>query len=181
VHAQNSRESAEVYARDRRVRWQEIDTAMSITKHPLFLDTDNLGSLPIDAQLIARLRASFESVRPDGAALAAAFYRRLFAAHPQLRMLFPADMTRQMEKLIAALSLVVDEMHRPDLVGPQLARLGGAHVAYGALPEHYPIVCDTLVEALTEVGHIDAEARAEWRTALERISAAMLRGARKPG
>jgi len=154
---------------------------MSVTKHPLFLDSDNLGPLPIDAQLIARLRASFERVRPEGAALAQAFYRRLFAAHPQLRLLFPTDMTRQMEKLIATLSLVVDEMHRPEVVGPNLAQLGGAHVGYGARPEHYPVVCETLVEALVEVGQIDAEARAEWRTALERISGAMQRGARKLG
>jgi hemoglobin-like flavoprotein len=154
---------------------------MAVTKHPLFLDADNLGATPLDAALLARLRASFERVKTNAPALADAFYRRLFERAPQVRMLFPDDMARQKEKLVATLVLVVDEMHRPDVVGPKLAQLGFAHLGYGARPEHYPIVGATLVDALAEVGGLDAELRTEWRTAIERIAAAMIRGAHKPG
>jgi hemoglobin-like flavoprotein len=154
---------------------------MAITKHPLFLDADNLGATPFDAALMARLRASFERVKPNAPALADAFYRRLFERAPQVRMLFPDDMVKQKQKLVAALALVVEEMHRPDVIGPKLAQLGVAHVGYGARPEHYPLVGATLLDALTEVGGLDAELRTEWRTAIERISAAMMRGALKAG
>jgi nitric oxide dioxygenase len=149
---------------------------MGITRHPLFLDSGALPAVPVDLALMARLRNSFETVS-DGTALADAFYFKLFAAHPQLRALFPTDMAAQKEKLLASLRTVVIEMHRPDVVGTALARLGKSHVGYGAKPEHYPVVCQMMLEALVEVGKIDADTRNDWRTALERVSAAMLRGA----
>ena len=62
---------------------------------------------------------------------------------------------------------------------PALRRLGARHVAYGARPEHYPIVGEVLIAALAEV------AGAAWRPEYERawnagfglVAGAMLEGA----
>ena len=153
---------------------------MGICRHPLFLDPGHLARLPVDANLVARLRTNFERVAARGTALAEAFYRRLFAAHPELRPLFPSDMSQQHLKLLATLRAVMDELDQPDAVAPRLLRLGHDHVGYGAKPEHYPIVCEHLAEAMREVGGGDLEVRSDWLTALQRVSAAMLRGTAAP-
>ena len=80
---------------------------MSVTKHPLFLESNTAQSIPVDRELVARLRASFALLAPRADELTALFYARLFAAQPGLRPLFPADMAAQRTKLAQTLAFVV--------------------------------------------------------------------------
>jgi nitric oxide dioxygenase len=50
------------------------------------------------------VRTSFALVVPIQDAIAALFYDRLFAARPELRRLFPADLSGQKQKLMALLA-----------------------------------------------------------------------------
>jgi methyl-accepting chemotaxis protein len=64
---------------------------------------------------------------------------------------------------------------------PKLQELGARHVAYGARPEHYPVVASVLIAALAEVagdGWRPEYTRA-WSDALDVVAGAMLDGARE--
>jgi len=149
---------------------------MSVRKHPLFLESNAARSIPVDRELVARLRASFARLAPRADELTALFYARLFAAHPGLRGLFPEDMAAQRTKLAQTLAFVVASLEDSDKLRAATERLGRAHVGYGARTEHYPIVAETLVGAMAATAGADwTEAMdRDWRTALERLAAAMI-------
>ena len=149
---------------------------MSVRKHPLFLEPNAARSVPIDRELVARLRASFARLAPRADELTALFYARLFAAQPGLRPLFPADMAAQRTKLAQTLAFVVASLDDSEKLRAATERLGRAHVGYGARPEHYPNVARTLVGAMADTAGADwtEDVDRDWRTALERLAATMI-------
>jgi hemoglobin-like flavoprotein len=125
------------------------------------------------------LETSFDLVAPRGDELMDEFYSRLFAAAPAVRPLFSADMGRQKAMLLSALVLVRKSLRDLDSLVPTLRRLGARHVDYGARPEHYAVVAETLIASLASVAGPDWEPRYEhaWRGALEIVAALMIEGA----
>jgi hemoglobin-like flavoprotein len=108
-----------------------------------------------------------------------AFYARLFAAAPAVRPLFSDDMRRQKTMLLGALVLLRKSLRDLDAIVPKLRELGARHVAYGARPEHYPLVGAALIAAMAEVTG-DAwtpDYEAAWGAAFEIVAGAMLEGA----
>lgn len=129
---------------------------------------------------VALLKQSFEMVAPQKEAFAHSFYERLFASYPQTRQLFArADMKKQESALAATLAIVVAGVERGDNLVPALQALGGKHAGYGALPAHYPLVGEVLLETLREYlgPHFTPEVQATWSEAYEVISGQMLVGA----
>jgi hemoglobin-like flavoprotein len=128
---------------------------------------------------IDRIRESFDLLAPRLDDLVSVFYRRLFEAYPGVRPMFPADLTRQRGHLAASLALVGKNLGRLEMLEEPLRNLGAAHVRYGARPEHYPIVRDTLLDAIAEVAGaaFTPTLRHDWHAALNAVAAAMLRGA----
>ena len=86
---------------------------------------------------------------------------------------------REGPKLLAALSLVVENLRRPDALGPTLERMGAQHVAYGAQEAHYPAVGATLIKTLAEIAGDAWNEQLEqaWSDAYGAISELMLEGA----
>ena len=107
------------------------------------------------------------------------FYRRLFETAPAVRPLFPEDMRRQKSMLLGALVLLRKSLRDLEAIVPKLRELGARHVAYGAQPEHYPVVGAVLIASLAEVAGDPWTARIEhaWTTAYGIVAAAMLEGA----
>ena len=97
------------------------------------------------------LEASFDLVAPRGDELMDEFYSRLFAAAPGVRTLFPNDMKKQKTMLLAALVLLRKSLRDLDAIVPKLRELGARHVAYGARPEHYPVVGATLIGSMKAI------------------------------
>jgi nitric oxide dioxygenase len=131
--------------------------------------------LAIDA-----LESSFDAVAPRGDELMDIFYARLFAAAPAVEPLFAsADMRRQKNMLLAALVLVRNSLRDLDAIVPALRELGARHVAYGAQPEHYPVVGRVLIDAMAEVAGGDwrPEYERAWAEAFGVLAAAMMAGA----
>ena len=119
---------------------------------------------------------SFAKVVPISDTASALFYDRLFAVAPQVRALFPADMTEQRGKLMATLAAVVRGLDNLGAVLPVASALAKRHVDYGAEPEHYAVVGETLLWTL-ESGLGTAwtpEVAAAWRTAYTTLSAFMI-------
>lgn len=101
-----------------------------------------------DAEL---LQQSFSVLAAKGEALTARFYQRLFEKNPQLMPLFDGvSLAGQQKKLFASLVLIVQNLHKPDVIKDYLIGLGARHVHYGALAEHYPIVTENLLAVLAE-------------------------------
>jgi hemoglobin-like flavoprotein len=131
--------------------------------------------LAIDA-----LEESFDAVAPRGRELVDIFYARLFAVAPAVEPLFAgADMRRQKSMLLAALGLVRNSLRNLDTLVPALRGLGARHVAYGARPEHYPIVGRVLIDAMAEVAGSAwrPEYEQAWAEAFGVLADAMIAGA----
>ncbi|MFL5935492.1 MAG: globin domain-containing protein [Gaiellaceae bacterium] len=125
------------------------------------------------------LETSFDLVAPRGDELMDEFYARLFAAAPAVRPLFPKDMQRQKTMLLGALVLLRKSLRDLDAIVPKLRELGARHIAYGARPEHYPVVGTVLIASMAAVaGHEwKPEHEAAWGGAFEIVAATMLEGA----
>ena len=64
---------------------------------------------------IALVQASFAKVAPIADQVAILFYDRLFELAPQVRRMFPADITEQRRKLMATLAFVGERVSEPSI------------------------------------------------------------------
>jgi len=94
------------------------------------------------------VQESFAKVAPIADQAATIFYDRLFEVAPQVKAMFPTDMTEQRKKLMATLAVVVDGLSNLASVLPAASALAIRHVSYGAKPEHYPVVGGALLWTL---------------------------------
>lgn len=118
----------------------------------------------MDAKSIALVQESFKKVEPIAATAADIFYDRLFEIAPEVRSLFPAQMTDQKEKLMATLGVAVGNLHQVETIVPVVQDLGKKHVGYGVKDEHYDKVGEALLYTL-EKGLGEAftpEVKAAW-------------------
>ncbi len=99
---------------------------------------------------IKLVQESFAKVAPISETAAALFYNRLFEMAPQVKAMFPADMTEQRKKLMATLAVVVNGLGNLESILPAASALATRHVSYGAKREHYPVVGAALLWTLEE-------------------------------
>ena len=126
------------------------------------------------------LETSFDLVAPRGEELVEVFYAKLFAAAPAVRPLFAhTDLRRQKAMLLATLVLLRKSLRDLDAIVPKLHALGARHVAYGAQPEHYPVVGQVLIESMADVAGTAwrPEYTTAWAAAFDVVAGAMLEGA----
>ena len=122
------------------------------------------------------VRESFSKVAPISEQAAVLFYDRLFEVAPQVRAMFPADMTEQRRKLMMMLSAVVNGLGDLPSILPAASALAKRHVAYGAKAEHYPVVGGALLWTL-EKGLGEGwtpDIAAAWATAYGTLSGFMI-------
>ena len=137
------------------------------------------AAVPVDQHLVLRLRLSLARLLVNGDALATTFYGLLFERYPSVRRLFPDEMEHQRKKLMQSLAWVVTHMDRPAQIVPALRELGRRHVGYGSQNEHYPLVRDTLIEAMGRTAGADwnPEIEQDWRQSIDLIARHMMAGA----
>jgi hemoglobin-like flavoprotein len=125
------------------------------------------------------LETSFDLVAPRGDELMDEFYARLFAAAPGVRVLFPRDMKTQKTMLLSALVLLRKSLRDLDAIVPTLRTLGARHVAYGARPEHYPVVGSVLIDSMAVIAGPawTPEFEQAWGAAFEIVAGTMIEGA----
>ncbi len=131
----------------------------------------------LNAQL---LEASFNKVRPYADDFSKRFYENLFADYPAAEPLFAhTSIQEQGKKLFSSLILVVTNLKYPDGLQKDLQGLGARHIDYGALPEHYPLVGQTLLKTLSQFLKEDwtPELQQAWADAYDVIATTMLEGA----
>lgn len=128
---------------------------------------------------IERLGASYQLLEPRLDQLVSDFYDRLFLAAPQVRSMFPQDMSNQKQHLGGAIKLVAKHIANIDQLAQPLREMGARHVGYGAQEAHYPVVRDTLVASMAEISGYawTQNLTNDWTAALNAVAGYMLEGA----
>ncbi|MDV3353539.1 globin family protein [Leptothoe sp. LEGE 181152] len=126
------------------------------------------------------LEQSFELVKPKADEFVGSFYNNLFTDYPAAQPLFEhSDMAKQQQMLKGALVMVIENLRKPEVLSNALKGLGARHVKYGALPEHYPLVGNSLLKTLEQYAG-DAwtsDLKEAWAGAYGAITELMLEGA----
>jgi NAD(P)H-flavin reductase len=97
----------------------------------------------------ALLESSLALVAPSAADVITYFYDELFTRVPGLRQLFPADLSVQKDRLLAALLALVGGGTDPARLVPVLEQLGRDHRKFGTRPAQYRAVGAALTSALS--------------------------------
>lgn len=99
---------------------------------------------------IKLVQQSFAKIAPIADHTADQFYDRLFETAPTVRPMFPEDLTVQKQKLMQMLSIAVTNLHQVETIVQAVEQLGRRHAGYGAKPEHYDTVGETLLWTLKQ-------------------------------
>jgi NAD(P)H-flavin reductase/hemoglobin-like flavoprotein len=135
------------------------------------------GLLPDPA--VMAIRETFAIAAEAGDAAAAHFYTSLFVSQPRLRDLFPPAMDEQRDRLLRALSRIVESLSTPEEMASYLAQLGRDHRKYAVEPAMYGAVGEALVGTLRKFAGPAFTPAAEeaWVQAYTAASALMIRAA----
>jgi len=127
---------------------------------------------------IEQVRGSYARLTATDRQLSGRFYERLFTAAPNLRRLFPEDLTVLQGHFEAALALVVRNLNEMESLKEPLRDLGAQHVHWGARPEDYVTAREALVSAIGSLSpEWDATLEGHWRAAVTAIIVPMIEGA----
>ena len=99
---------------------------------------------------VTLVQESFKKVVPIADKAADLFYDRLFMIAPEVRSLFPADLSEQKKKLLQVLTTAVTNLHQVEKVLPAVEELGRRHVAYGVTEKHFEPVGAALLWTLEQ-------------------------------
>ena len=77
-------------------------------------------------------------------------YELLFERHPDVRPMFPQDMTAQVHRFVTEIEAFAVAMPDLEAVEERASQLGARHVRYGVRPAHFPFVRDALLDVLAE-------------------------------
>src|SRR3954471_20086346 len=104
----------------------------------------------MNSRQVSLVQSSFSQIEPIGDQVAELFYARVFAQHPELRLLFPTDMALQKAKLMAMLAFAVESLMLLDALIPTLQQLGERHKGYGVRAEYYQPLGAALIWSLEQ-------------------------------
>ncbi len=129
---------------------------------------------------IGHVRRSFALIEPIAPQAAALFYENLFTADPRLRPLFQGNMAQQGARLMTMIGAAVGLLEEPDVLVPELRKLGARHVNYGVRDEHYTTVGAALLKTLKQgLGHAYTDdVHAAWVALYRVVSETMMDAAR---
>ncbi|MGD9669382.1 MAG: globin family protein [Hyphomicrobiaceae bacterium] len=99
-------------------------------------------------QQVKLVQDSFKKVEPIAGQAADLFYGRLFEIAPQVRPLFPSDLSQQKSKLMNMIGTAVNNLHQVEKIIPAVQDLGRKHVGYGVTADQYKPVGEALIWTL---------------------------------
>jgi hemoglobin-like flavoprotein len=102
-------------------------------------------------QQIDLVQSSFKKVVPIAGTAADLFYDRLFEIAPEVRPMFPQDLSEQKKKLMGMLGTAVGNLHKLDTILSAVKDLGQRHKGYGVTAVHYAPVGAALLWTLERV------------------------------
>jgi hemoglobin-like flavoprotein len=126
-------------------------------------------------QQIELVQSSFRKVVPIAGTAADLFYNRLFEIAPEVRSLFPQDLSEQKKKLMGMLGTAVGSLHELEEILPTVVDLGKRHKGYGVTAAHYAPVGAALLWTLEQGLGADftPEVKAAWTDTYTTLAGAM--------
>ncbi|MHB8249134.1 MAG: globin domain-containing protein [Acidithiobacillus sp.] len=97
---------------------------------------------------ITLIKQSGAAVQDLGVQVAEYFYNYMFSHFPEVRSMFPGDMSEQRVRLFNSVILIATNIDTLEVLVPYLKELGVGHIKYDTRPEHYPIVGKSLLNTL---------------------------------
>lgn len=97
---------------------------------------------------IGLIKESWDKVYPIADKAAELFYGKLFEIDPDLKKLFPEDMTEQGRKLMTMINVAVNSLDNLAAVVPAVQESGRRHIKYGVKDEDYETVGEALIWTL---------------------------------
>jgi hemoglobin-like flavoprotein len=131
-----------------------LPRSVAAMSHPQTAGAPSAAGVGPAAEVIAAVRASCLAVAHRPVRLAEAFYAHLFEMAPQLRAMFPPDLTGQMQKMSDTLLNAIGQLDTADTTALEAAlrRLGADHrTRFGVEPEHYGYIGHALTRAVRDV------------------------------
>lgn len=124
---------------------------------------------------IKLVQDSFAKVVPIAGTAADLFYDRLFTIAPEVRSLFPSDLTEQKKKLMQMIATAVTNLHQVEKIIPAVEELGRRHSGYGVTAKHYEPVGAALLWTLEQGLGTDftAPVKAAWTDAYMTLAGVM--------
>jgi hemoglobin-like flavoprotein len=103
------------------------------------------------------------------------FYDELFRLSPEMRDLFPTDMSAHKDKFVQMLGTIVKSLNQIARVSDHVIDLGRRHMSYDIEEEHYPILGQALQTMLDRLmGHdFTPEVREAWHAAYDMLARVM--------
>jgi NAD(P)H-flavin reductase/hemoglobin-like flavoprotein len=128
---------------------------------------------------MAAIKETFARLTKAGDDATAYFYGSLFSKRPRLRELFPPAMDEQRDRLLLALTRIVDSMSTPEEMANYLAQLGRDHRKYEVEPAMYEAVGAALIATLRAFAGsaFTPEAQKAWEQTYTAASSIMIRSA----
>ena len=125
------------------------------------------------------VRASAARLADRLPAVSGDFYARLFAAHPEVRAMFPADNASQEVKFAASVEAIVAAIPDFDAFTERTGALGRLHAQHQVAAAHYEVVAGPLLDALAAADPgWDEPTREAWATAYDLLAESMMLAAR---
>ncbi|MBL8645175.1 MAG: hypothetical protein JNK21_14680 [Rhodospirillaceae bacterium] len=105
---------------------------------------------PLEVVLIQKY---FELIfyRKLGPVLTKKFYKYLFIARPDLRDIFPHQMSQQNRKLAQSIKMLIEVLPDLDLLDKHFVRLGRAHQGLGLDDEDFRLFAACLIKGLEDL------------------------------
>ena len=124
------------------------------------------------------LRASYMRLMTAWEGLTDHLYISLFESNPEVKALFPVDMEAQRDKLTMMLATAVDLLSDRPAFESACRSCGHRHLAYGALPAHYPAVTKLMIQGLQGVdpSQVSREEVKAWEKLINLVVREMLIG-----
>lgn len=126
---------------------------------------------------------SWDKIVPIADTAADLFYGRLFELDPELRRMFPPDLSDQKKKLMQTLGFAVASLNRLDTLLPAVRQLGKRHAGYGVKDAHYETIGAALLWTLEQgLGPAwDPEIQNAWATVYNVLATTMKDAAAEAG
>jgi serine/threonine protein kinase/hemoglobin-like flavoprotein len=157
----------------------EMLQVLDLDDNPLRGELDIQG---LEEDKISLMESTFATVSLDGAGFAETFYQMLFDGFPGVKPLFAkTSMSRQKQHLFSALTLVIENLRRPDSLQQNLTELGRRHIGYGVSPSDYHAVSSTLLDVIRQKlgDEWNDSVHEAWSDGLEAISRIMMNAHRQ--
>lgn len=100
---------------------------------------------------IETIKATIPVLREHGEAITSKMYDILFENYPETKSMFSSAPEEQPKVLAGAVSAYAMNIDNLDALSDAVGRMSAAHVRTQVKPEHYPMVGESLLGAMTEV------------------------------